>query len=256
MIRNGNFGSDYNFKLIGALLGLLLVLYHVIRFKKLDYVWVYLCGFIIWFSAEWFLQLTGIRNVQQATLFGIPANSFVQALLRGGFEGGLIGLLGVFFADGFVAPSKGEKGVFALIFIGFLSWIAYWSLGQAVDVKAVGTDVLSRRDMLNPIGIIFLLSATSYTLWWYFKKAAHKDRKRILAMYLVMVSIAFIWNVAEFTANTRWIEAGTFAEPHRAKPVVEFLALAWDTCIDIAMAYVPFLIIPYHLKLIKPSGEA
>ena len=106
MIRDGDFGSDYNFKLIGALIGALLALYYWVRHKKLDYVWVYAIGFLVWFGVEWFLQLMGIRDIKDAYLFGSPISSFVQALLRGGFEGALIAVMGIFFADGLMSKGK------------------------------------------------------------------------------------------------------------------------------------------------------
>ncbi len=250
MIRDGDFGSDYDFKLIGALIGALLALYYWFRHKKLDYVWVYAIGFLVWFSVEWFLQLMGIRDIKDAYLFGSPISSFVQALLRGGFEGALIAVMGIFFADGLMAKGK-ERIIFGVFFAIVLAGISIQSLAQSQAFKDVGGEVLSRRDMLNPIGLFLLFGALAITLWWGKFKAAPIARKRALYMYLVMVSIALVWNISEFTANTRWIEAGTFESPVRATPAVEFMALTFDTFIDIGMAYMPFLVFAYLFKLIK-----
>lgn len=250
MIRDGNFGSDYDFKLIGTLIGVLLALYYWFRHKKLDYVWVFAIGFTVWFSVEWFLQLMGIRDIKDAFLFGKPISSFVQALLRGGFEGALIAVMGVLFADGLMAKGK-ERLLFGVFFAVVLAGISIQSLAQSQEVRDVGGDVLSRRDMLNPIGLFLLFSATAITLWWGKTKATPLARKRALYMYLVMVSIALVWNISEFAAQTRWIEMGTFEDPVRATPAIEFIALAFDTLIEIAMAYMPFLVFAYWFRLIR-----
>jgi cobalamin synthase len=250
MIRDGDFGSDYNFKLIGALIGALLALYYWVRHKKLDYVWVYAIGFLVWFGVEWFLQLMGIRDIKDAYLFGSPISSFVQALLRGGFEGALIAVMGIFFADGLMSKGK-ERWAFGVAFLIVLTGIATQSLMQALPLKDAGGEVLSRRDMLNPIGLFLLFGALAITLWWAKTKATPLARKRALYMYLVMVSIALVWNIAEFTANTRWIETGTFANPERATPAIEFIAISFDTFIEIGMAYMPFLVFAYLFRLIR-----
>lgn len=250
MIRDGDFGSDYDFKLIGALIGAFLALYFWFRHKKLDYVWVYAIGFLVWFSVEWFLQLMGIRDIKDAFLFGSPISSFMQALLRGGFEGALIAVMGIFFADGLMAKGK-ERVMFVVFFAFVLGGISIQSLAQAQPIRDVGGDVLSRRDMLNPIGLFLLFGALALTLWWGKFKATPLAHKRALYMYLVMVSIALVWNISEFSANTRWIEMGTFENTVRATPVIEFIALSFDTLIEIGMAYMPFLVFAYLFKLIK-----
>jgi cobalamin synthase len=250
MIRDGDFGSNYDFKLIGALIGALLAFYYWFRYRKLDYFWVYAIGFLVWFGVEWFLQLMGIRDIKDAYLFGCPISSFAQALLRGGFEGALIAVMGVFFADGLMSKGK-ERWAFGIAFLIVLAGIANQSLMQAQPLKDAGGEVLSRRDMLNPIGLFLLFGALAITLWWAKTKAAPPARKRALYMYLVMVGIALVWNIAEFIANTRWIESGTFANPGRAAPAIEFLALTFDTFIEIGMAYMPFIVFAYLFKLIK-----
>ncbi len=111
--------------------------------------------------------------------------------------------------------------------------------------------MLSRRDMLNPVGLTLLIGALGLTLLWYWRWATDHARGRARWLYFVMVSIGLVWNTAELMANTRWIEVGTFAEPVRAQPVVEVLALGWDCGIEIAMAYMPFLLLPYLARLIR-----
>jgi hypothetical protein len=250
MIRDGNFGSNYDFKLFGTLIGAILAFYYWARYKKLDYVWVCTIGFLMWFGVEWFLQFMGIRDIQDAYLFGIPINSFVQALLRGGFEGALIAVMGVFFADGLMSKGK-ERWAFGVALTIVLLSIVAQSLMQAIPIKKAGGEVLSRRDMLNPIGLLLLFAALAFTLWWAKTKATPLARKRALYMYLVMAGIGLVWNIAEFTANTRWIETGTFEGTMRAALAIEFLALSFDVFIEIAMAYMPFLVLPYLFRLIK-----
>jgi hypothetical protein len=211
---------------------------------------VYFTGFLIWFAVEAFLQLMGIRALQEAYLFGLPIPPLVQAMLRGGFEGALIATLGIFFADGFLAKGK-ERWVHLALFAMLLCWVAIRALWQALPEKEVGGEVLSRRDMLNPVGLVLLFSAMGLVVFWYKKMATIYARQRATYMYFTMVCIALAWNIIEFNANTRWIEAGTFTNPERAAPLVELAAFTWDTLIEIAMAYMPFLIIPYYLKLIR-----
>ena len=72
-----------------------------------------------------------------------------------------------------------------------------------------------------------------------------------------MVMITTIWTILEWLTGQRWIEIGilnpngTYSNLHRAPPLIEFLALAYDVVIEIVLAYVPFLAIPYLLGLIK-----
>ena len=79
-------------------------------------------------------------------------------------------------------------------------------------------------------------------------------------MYFIMAIFIGFWTLSEWLVGQRWIEVGTiingsYSNLRRAEPLIEFLALAYDSMVEVSLIYVPFIAIPYWLKLIKPMEE-
>ncbi|MGV9173726.1 MAG: hypothetical protein ACOC44_17055 [Promethearchaeia archaeon] len=76
----------------------------------------------------------------------------------------------------------------------------------------------------------------------------------------IMASFIAWWNLLEWLTGQRWIEMGminpdgTYSNLVRAPPLIEFLAIAYDTVIEVSLIYIPFLAIPYWFNLIN-AGE-
>ncbi|MDQ1249076.1 MAG: hypothetical protein QG597_3450 [Actinomycetota bacterium] len=81
------FGQEFSPKLVAALLGVALVAWDCFTRRRLDYVWVYLAGTLIWGGAEFALQFSGIRQMPSHLLFGHELAPVVAQVLQGAAEG-------------------------------------------------------------------------------------------------------------------------------------------------------------------------
>ena len=252
MIRDGTFGSGFEQKLIFSLIAVgLCFIDWCENNKRKDYFWVFLFGTIIWTAAEFLQQLSGVREMDAGTLWGLQIPLFFSLILQGAFEGAFIAIWGLFAADRLISRDKRKKIIGIITWSGYTIYAVIGTLFQMKSAKDVGGDVASRRNMLAPMAIIFLVSILALDIIWMWRCGNNTKRKRILVFYLSMMIFAAIWTMSEFIANTRWIEVGIIISSTRAEPFVEFLALTWDVTVEIAAAYVPFLIIPYILKLVS-----
>ncbi|MCP4760706.1 MAG: hypothetical protein GY870_02920 [archaeon] len=255
MIRNGSFGSEWEFKLVMSLLAVFLCFVdYLMKNKRKDYFWVFIYGTIIWGGVEFVLQLTAERDIHQAFLFGIELPLIIACLFQGMSEGAYVAVLGVFVGDRIINTEKKDRIIGLGYYFVWNVWVIIRTFLQAVSSKDIGGDVASRRAMFTPKAIIFLFIMVVISIYWLWR-ADKQTRKRGIYMYLVMFIFATIWTIAEFYANTRWIESGTLENLVQAEPLIEFAALAFDVVIEIAGAYVPFLAIPYFTKQIKKGEE-
>jgi hypothetical protein len=248
MIRGGSFGFDFEVKLIMSLAAIAGCLYDWRVKKRRDYFWVFLFGTLVWAAVELAIQLGGTRTMLAKYLFGMEIPLWVSIPLQAMSESGAIAVMGVFFGDRLADKKTVKPAVitFAIVVSIMLVGVA----AQAMPMKNVGGDVPSRRDMFTPASIIYMSTMIAIVVIWSWKTRPER-RVRALWMLVVMIMFAAIWTSGEFIANTRWIEVGTTGDLARAPSVIEFLALTWDVVVEIAAAYVPYLIVAYKLKCIK-----
>lgn len=251
MIRNGLIGTDFNYKLILSLVALLICAIDWRLNKRYDYFWVYLIGTIIWTAVELLLQVYGIRDIHQGSIFGVEMPLFVTVLLQGTFEGATLTILALWIGDGLMNENKKVRYSFVGILIGLFSFIIIQTVIQAVPIKDVGGDVASRRDMLFLPGVIILVGFAVLDAVWFCKRKDSIARKRAFSIFLFICILGGVWTIAEVIANTRWIEVGTLSNLSRAPLLIEFGALLYDVVIEAGTAYALFYILPYELKLIK-----
>jgi hypothetical protein len=105
MIRGGIFGFNFNLKLIFIGIALFCCIYDIITKRRLDYVWVFIVGTIIWTGFESFMFFTGARSMPSAVLLGFDIPPIIYIPLMGMSERALsyIGLGGKYVATKGVA---------------------------------------------------------------------------------------------------------------------------------------------------------
>src|SRR5271157_3356556 len=252
MIRNGEFGTDFETKFFLVILGIGICFYDWYSHgKRKDYFWVFIVGTIIWTLTEFSQQSSGVREMAAGTLFGVQLPRIVSNIIQGSSEGAFIAIMGLFVADRLLEHDKRQKVLAIVFYSGFILYTIIGTALQAVSFKDVGASVASRRDMLAPMALVFLSSCLALIIIFLMKYPYPAVKKRCICMLAIMAIFATIWTISDVLANTRWIEVGTFGTSTEAPPLIEFSALAWDVLVEIAGAYVPFLIIPYLFKLIK-----
>ena len=248
MIRGGSFGLNWNLKLLITIITIITVIYDWKKNDRLDYLWIFLFGTIIWSFVELFLQAAEIRIMPEKFLFGIEIPLLISIPLQGISEGSALAVLGTFAADRI--QIKETRKLTIISFVIFLCCLAFVSLRGQVQLPFVGIFVPSRRKLFTISSLVFLTSMVAIDII-FFIKADHKPRKRAFYLLIVMLTFATIWTVSEWLAGTRWIETGSFPFYNRAPPLIEFGGLAFDVIIEIVLAYVTFLAIPYMLNLIE-----
>jgi len=254
MIRNGDFGTNFEAKLLLSIIGLsLCLLDYALMNKRKDYFRVFSTATIIWTISELMLHVLGIREMKDAFLFGWKIPLIIKTLLQGMAEGAFIAVFGIFIGDRIIAKEKKQKIIGLVVFSGLMIFMILRTLNQSVAFKIIGGDVASRRDIFSPVAIIFIGFWIFVDVFWYFKKATKNLKIRALNMFLIMTIYGVVWNLVEYISNTRWVEIGTL-EPLNLYPAplyLEIIILLYDGIIEIALIYVPYLIIPSLLKHIK-----
>lgn len=248
--RDTVFGQEFGPKLIAALLGAALVAWDGLTRRRLDYLWVYLTGTLIWGGAELALQTSGIRQMPSHLLFGHELAPVVAQLIQGAAEGATMAIMGLVVADRWLADSRrvGAYAAFA-VFAAALVWSSLRA--QHGDAAEVG----SRRDVLNPTSLLFIavLLAVSLVAAW-----RHPwSRQRLFALFLTMVGLGAVWTVSQVMVGGRWVEisdaAGGFT---RAGPALTAVVLSLDVIFEIAVVYLPFLALPILIGLIRDADPS
>ncbi|MEX2682558.1 MAG: hypothetical protein Q6373_013240 [Candidatus Sigynarchaeota archaeon] len=253
IIRGGSFGFNFDLKLVIDILAVLACIYDYRVNHRKDYFNIFLTATAICASFEIFIQLGGTRDMGDKYLFGFVIPLWISIPLQAMEEGGMIALLGILFGDRWIDTRTRKKWLF--VFCGLLALAVTGTLLQSAPAPNVGGDVPSRRDMLTPGTLGFMFIVITINIAW-FLKASGPVRVRTLYMLLSMVIFFSIWTLAEWAANTRWIELGVTGNTSRAPPLVEFAALAWDTIVEISLVFMLGFYIPYFLHGIKATEMA
>lgn len=262
MIRGGSFGQDFGSKVIMSIIGIAICFYDwKVNDRRKDYFWVFICGTIIWSSAELILQIAGTRVLQEKAIFGLDVTymPWITIPLQGMSEGAFVGVIGVLFGDRIKNPETRKTWI---IIFG-LSWIFLLAIAlpngiNFDNVNAGDLSIPSRRDMFPLSANIFILVMCALAILWWITTNS-ETRKRGIWMYIIMATFIAWWTFTEWLTGQRWIEIGTinpdgsYSDLRRAPGLIEFLALAYDYMIEVSLIYVPFLAIPYWLGLIKPE---
>ena len=246
MIRNGEFGTNFELKLFLTALGLIICFLDWHTQKRNDYFWVFLFGSFVWFLVELGIQLNAVRVMPQHYLFGHPIPTWISALLRGTSEGGFIAMVGLLFGDRI--SQKETRKRWLIIFAITMVVAVVVTLQQGLAAKAIAGDVASRRNIFTFPAAAIMIGCIVFDALWLWKTDS-VSRRRGIYMVLVMIGFSAIWTTAEYIANTRWIEVGIAGGGFRqANPLLEFSVFTWDVVVEIALLYLPFFAIPSLLK--------
>ncbi|MBD3351086.1 MAG: hypothetical protein GF364_06335 [Candidatus Lokiarchaeota archaeon] len=263
MIRGGSgtgpFNTDYNVKLFFFIITLLMVIWEFKKNNKREYIGLLITGALMWGLAELFLQLSKTRDFIPVSLFGVDLPFIIQICIQGVVEGAFVAIFCMFFSDRIIFieykkedDGKNKRRLFSIVFIILMGLLIIDALKYGIQTPDYGGDVPSRRSMFEPIPLTFLAIMVVIDLIFLIRASSYYKKKG-LYMTLLMIVFGAVWTIGEYIAGTRWIEIGIEGATNHAPPLVEFLALAFDIIIEIALAYLPFLAIPYFLVYHKPE---
>lgn len=251
----GFFNSNYELKLLYLAGIALLIAIDWLQSRRRDYLSVFTTGTITWTLAEFFLQTSGTRDLQDVYVFGWLLPFPVQVLVKGMVEGAGVAVFCLFFADRCLAASPRERWTCRALFLGCMLLMFLDAFRHGIQAPNYGGAVPSRRSMLEPVPLLFLATFSALGVGWL-ACTRHADlRRRGLSMALLMLAFGATWTVGEYRAGTRWIETGSFAASAHASPVVELCALAFDVVVEITAVYLAFITIPVLKGRIKPASE-
>ncbi len=251
--RGGFWGEEYDFKLLFAIVAILICIIDWKWKAKKDYVWVFITGFIFWSSVELLLQITGIRDMPHRFLFGKEIPMWLSIPLQGLAEGTTVGIMALFITDLYIDRKTRKYSVLALGIVVVAITLIMFSHG--IYTPNVGGDVPSRREVF-PIWGLLIIPLVAPAIYWLIK-TGKESRKRGLYMFLVMLILGCIWYLVYWLSGQRWVEIGTknadgtYSNLRRAPPIIEFVVIFYNALVEIALIYMPFLAIPYLLGLIK-----
>ncbi len=245
MIRNGLFGQDYGMKLVLALVGLAICLVFWHKTKKRDYLAVFLTGVVVWSIFEILITVLSIRFIEDAVLFGFDLHWLPASVLRGASEGSVVALVGITAGDFIPREDTRNKALVAgTLLLGF--FVAR-TLLTGLPVRDVGGTVLSSRAVFAWPSVLFFMFILAFNLFWYFRVSDLSAKTRARNMFIATIIFSTIWSIAQYIANTRWVEIGVL----QAVPLLELLVFAWDILFEVAMCYVSFYTIPHYLGLLS-----
>jgi hypothetical protein len=210
-------------------------------------------GTIFWASAELALQLSGIRDFDPMYIFRWEIPLWIQIPIQGITEGAFVAVTCMFIGDRII-ESKKYQGIrkyrWDLIFSCLLFLLVLDIFKEGIKIPNVGGDVSSRRSMLEVAPLIFLSAMVIIDII-FFKKADPNTKKRGIYLLALMIIFSAVWTISEVISGNRWIEVGNPPIFERANPFLEFIMLTFDVVVEIALAYIPFLAIPYFLGHIQ-----
>ncbi len=256
IVRGGFWGEEYDFKLLFAVVAIIICIVDWKWKDRKDYFWILLTGFIFWSGVEMLLQLTGIRDMPNRYLFGVNIPIWLSIPLQGLSEGVAVGIMGIFITDLYIEKETRKYSLLTFLLVLILITLIMFSHG--IYVPDVGGDVPSRRDVF-PLWELLIIILAAPAIYWFIK-TDKKSRKRGFYMLFTMFVLGCAWYLVYWLSGQRWVEIGiknidgTYSNLRRAIPIVELLVAIFNAFVEIALIYMPFLAIPYLFGLIKPTN--
>ena len=136
LVRDGNFGTNYNWKLYFGLAAFIVCMYFLIKHQQKDYLYIFSLGSLIWFGIEVLLESLGYRNIGQVYLFNFPIPMVLGAFLRGISESGFAAVAGVLAGDTLLKKKNWFAG-FSLI-IGLWIYTFIYELIKMDPIRNIG----------------------------------------------------------------------------------------------------------------------
>lgn len=207
-----------------------------------DYFYIWAIGFLYWTLIEFALAFKGTRkgDLTRGTLFGKELKMWQSAILRGGAEGSAITIFGLSVADMTL-----ERQISGYGMLGVLLQVMYLLATFRLRKPTREVDgVTSRRSLFRPMALIVLSAMSSYTFWYFFTLASDVEKSRMMYTLVFLSIWGYLWHFIAYFGNTRWFEWGA------KKPgnlFVQAFGFTFDSVIEIALAYVFFLAVYFHL---------
>ncbi len=255
--RGGFWGEEYDFKLLFAIIAILICIIDWKWKGRKDYFWVYFISFIFWSFIEFMLQLLNIRVMPNSYLFGVEIPKWLSIPLQGLAEGTTVGIMGLFLTDLYL-NNKTKKYSYILFGI-IVVLITVIMFSHGIYTPNIGGDVPSRRDVF-PLWELLLISLMIPVLIWI-SRADKQTRRRGFTMFIIMFILGCIWYLVYWLSGQRWAEIGfknpdgTYSNLTRAPPFIELLTILYNALVEIALIYMVFLAVPYLLGLIKSLDD-
>jgi hypothetical protein len=255
IIRGGFWGEEYDFKVLFALVAVIVCVYDWKWKHRKDYFWVFLTGFIFWSLVELLLQQLGIRDMTRRFLFGSEIPMLLSIPLQGLSEGVTVGIIGLLITDLYL--KKETKKYSFMVFGMVMIAITLIMFSHGIYEPNIGGDVPSRRNVFPVWELLIIILAAPAIYWIITTDPA--SRRRGLYMFMVMFILGCAWYLVYWLSGQRWVEIGikhadgTYSNLRHAGSFLELLVIIYNAFVEIALIYMPFLAIPYLLGLIKPN---
>ena len=124
MIRGGTgtgpFNTNFNIKLIFAILAISLIIYEYKKNNKRYFIALLTTGTMIWSCTELFLQLSGTREFNPGYLFGYEIPFWIQIPFQGLVEGAFVAIFCMFFSDRMINMDTRKKSIMTFSFLMIL----------------------------------------------------------------------------------------------------------------------------------------
>jgi hypothetical protein len=246
IIRGAGFGRDFTPKLLIAFITIGMVLWDWRRQRRLDYLWVFVCGSLLWAAAEALLTLQGIRHMPVRSLFGQPLSLTLSWVIQGMSEGAFVAVVGLFVGDRILNRSTRISGLIAgVVVLGTIALATFRSRRFLLALEPA-----SRRNLLDSRALLALAVLSLLVIVFYVIRK--RWRQRTLMMFGFMVCLATVWSSTQVAVGGRWVEIDSAGYGYeRAGSLITFSALAFDVVVEIALVYVSFLAIPVLLGLLR-----
>ena len=246
IIRGAGFGRDFTPKLLIAFITIGIVMWDWRKQRRLDYLWVFVCGSLLWAAAEALLSLQGIRDMPIRTLFGRPLSLTLSWAIQGMSEGAFVAVVSLFVGDRILNRSTRISGLISGVVV--LGTIALATFRSRQFLLYLGP--ASRRDLLDPRALLTLVVLSLVVIMFYVIRK--RWRQRTLMMFGFMVCLGAVWSSAQVAVGGRWVEIDSAGHGYeRAGSLITFSALAFVVAVEIALVYVSFLAIPVFLGLMR-----
>jgi hypothetical protein len=240
IIRNGDFASNGNKKLIYSLFALLLCIDDYINFNSTRCFNIMIGSSIIWTIIEFLLHITGTRIISQMYITNLWNNekiklpNYLGILLQGIQEGGMITTFGLYFAE-----RLNEK-----IYIWLLHIFLFYMSSSMLYAPVIKTNNKSKRQINTLSSICLMCIITIYNMYCFYYNPIH--RMSLIKMFFTMVYLSSIWTFISYYKQYRGIEISKNDIVQTSTHFDAFLILGYDVVFEIGIAYLTF----YNLFLL------
>lgn len=263
----GNFdqAAYYETRVVLMVTGALVALYHLVSKRESRYLVIFLSGALLMGVTEHLLAREGLRGAGAATaLFGwqIPKN--YGPLLKGILDGGIFGLMALWFADlriSRTSPRASSSTLGRAVWGRWLGWLGLSTLILALGILtgrlAGGQPATSVQPVFSTTPIVIITSMIFFSLL----VAWHLDAVEMVANFYAGLLIITLINLGPLhILGARYVEVVSDAGNIRAD-------IAWQVAIgtltgifEVAGGKLHFLTIPLSLRLIaireRPGNDA